>query len=229
MSFARRLGLVVGELLLTSGALVLLHLVWQLWWTDLAAFKAHDEILQRTRSVFEQSVSDVPGDRAQTAAEPFDTEMPQAEYIVHLPTIEAVHPVVDDVDEHSLSLGVLGHYPETQLPGEVGNFALAGHRTTYGRPLWAIADLKPGDPLVVETAEKYYVYSFDRHEIVYPYQVEILAPKPGFPDEEADSASMTLMACHPRFSAAQRIVAYSSLVREYDRADGPPMEVTGKW
>ncbi|ANS80012.1 Membrane protein [Serinicoccus hydrothermalis] len=80
-----------------------------------------------------------------------------------------------------LNLGVLGHYPSSDLPGEVGNFAVAGHRTTYGAPLWAIGEMALGDPIVVETAQGWNVCRLDRTEIIAPTQTEVIADVPGDP------------------------------------------------
>ncbi len=129
---------------------------------------------------------------------------------MHLPTIGEVRPVNEGVQLSVLNHGVLGHYPGTAEPGGVGHFALAGHRTTYGRPLWAVASLRPGDPVVVETATDYYVYRLSELRIVQPEQSEVVAPVPGRPGTAPTERWMVMTACHPKFSASQRIVALSS-------------------
>ncbi|OLT15662.1 hypothetical protein BJF80_09760 [Serinicoccus sp. CUA-874] len=146
---------------------------------------------------------------------------------MHLPTVGELRPVAQGVALPILNLGVLGHYPSTDLPGEVGNFAVAGHRTTYGAPLWSIGELRPGDPVVVETAEGWHVYDLDRTEIIAPTQTEVIADVPGEPGAEPTQAWMVMTACHPKFSAAQRIAAFALLDRFVPRADGPPPEVGG--
>ena len=88
--------------------------------------------------------------------------------------------------------GSLGHYTDTAMPGELGNFALAGHRQSYGAALRNQPDLEAGDPLIVETAEYFYVYRVTEHEIVAPTAIEVLAPVPGNPGVAADGYYLTL-------------------------------------
>ncbi|PZU43080.1 MAG: class E sortase [Arsenicicoccus sp.] len=156
-----------------------------------------------------------------------DTTWAQGEdlALVHLPTVGELRPVAQGVDLSILNLGVLGHYPSSDLPGEVGNFAVAGHRTTYGAPLWSIGELQPGDPVVVETQEGWFVYALDRTQVIAPTQTEVIAAVPGDPAAEPTKAWMVLTACHPKFSAAQRIAAFALLDRFVPRADGAPPEV----
>jgi sortase A len=147
--------------------------------------------------------------------------------IVHLPTIDEVRPVNEGVELSILNRGVLGHYPDSAAPGDVGNFAVAGHRTTYGRPLWGIAELSPGDPIVVETPTAYYVYRLSELRIVQPDQSEVVAPVPGRLGEQPSERWMVMTACHPKFSASQRIVALSMLDHAQPRSAGAPAALTG--
>lgn len=227
----------LGELLVTAGVLVLLFVVWQLWWTDVTANRYQDDLLADVRQEYlleatpspdpevpdaepgESPESEQPDTAADDAAPPADTVA-----IVHLPTIGEERVVLEGVELSILDLGVLGRYPDTADPGEVGNFAVAGHRTTYGRPLWGLGDMDLGDPVVVETADGWYVYHLERRRIVYPNQTEVLAPVPDQPGEEPEEAWMVMTACHPKFSAAQRIIGYSLFDRFVPRADGAPVE-----
>lgn len=187
----------LGEALVTLGGLLALFLVWQLWWTDVQANTEARQILEAAMA------------------------------IVHLPSIGEVRPVEQGVALSVLNQGVLGHYPESAAPGEVGNFAVAGHRTTYGRPLWDIDALRAGDPIVVETATDYYVYRVQELRILDPYQVEVVAPVPGEPGATPSEGWMVMTACHPKFSADQRIVAMSRLEYGQPRSAGPPAELDG--
>ena len=87
--------------------------------------------------------------------------------IMRIPRFGAdfARPVLEGTDHDTLTKGV-GHYPGTAMPGLVGNFAVAGHRTTYGRPFHNIDLLQKGDVIVVETKTSYVVYAVDRHVIV---------------------------------------------------------------
>ena len=125
--------------------------------------------------------------------------------IVRIPRFGAdyARPVLEGSDHDTLTRGV-GHYPGTAMPGQVGNFAVSGHRTTYGRPLHNIDRLKKGDVIVVETKASYIVYAVDRHVIVTPYQVEVIAPVPQQPGVQPTQAWMTMTTCHPKFSARER-------------------------
>lgn len=233
----------LGEVMVTAGSLVLLFLVWQLWWTDVQANAESEEILTATRDYFDRQgtstdaasepgpAPDAGGGPGEPAAQPGDPAymgVGQVVAIVHLPTIGEVRAVKDSVDLSVLNQGVLGHYADSQGPGEVGNFALAGHRTTYGRPLWAIAELRDGDPIVVETAEAYYTYRVERTRIVTPDQTEVTAPVPGRAGAEPTQRSMVLTACHPKFSAEQRIVAFAQMDDERPRGQGPPAAIGGR-
>ncbi|MGB3185308.1 MAG: class E sortase [Ornithinimicrobium sp.] len=228
----------LGELMITAGVLLLLFLVWQLWWTDIEANAEADNILESTRDTFASGASgasDPPresdrsgrssGDLAGAGDPPANGLAAAA--IVHMPTIGEVRPVLAGVELSVLNQGVLGQYPDSEAPGEVGSFTLAGHRTTYGRPLWSIAELQAGDPIVVETAETYYVYRFDRNQVVTPFQTEVIADVPGDSAAEATQKWMVMTACHPKFSAAERIVAFNSFSYQQPRSQGPPAEIAG--
>jgi len=99
---------------------------------------------------------------------------------------------------------------------------VAGHRTTYGRPFSDIDLLQKGDVVVVETKASYVVYAVQRHVIVTPDRVEVIAPVPQEPGAKANQAWMTMTACHPRFSASQRYVVFAKLVKRIPRASGLP-------
>jgi sortase A len=129
--------------------------------------------------------------------------------------------VLQGTDHDTLTAGV-GHYPGTAMPGGVGNFAVAGHRTTYGRPFHDIDRLAQGDTIVVETRTSYVVYAVDRHVIVTPDHVEVTAPVPQHPGVRPTQRWMTLTACHPKYSASQRYIVFARLVRTIPRAEGLP-------
>lgn len=123
-------------------------------------------------------------------------------------------PVVEGVDADDLARGI-GHYPHTQLPGQPGNFAIAGHRVTHGSPFRKLLELEKGDQIVVETADAVYTYELDaspRDLTVPPTDTWVLDPVPGKRDAPAKSI-ITLTTCQDLFHSADRSVAFGQLVR----------------
>ena len=215
---------VLGELLLTLGVLMLLFLVWQLWWTDVVADREQDSIVAELDQQW--------GEAEQKIAAPQDGPPPVPDTLgdtrvwgtMHVPEFDRQRvPLAEGVSlEKVLNVKGVGHYPETALPGQVGNFSVAGHRNTYGRPFEDIERLEAGDPIVVETADAFYVYEVTESLIVMPDAVEVIAPTPGQPEVEPTEAMLTLTACHPMYSARERYIVHAEFAYWTDRADGIP-------
>ena len=229
---------VLGELLLTAGALLLLFVAWQLWWTDVVADREQAVVTAALQEGWAAAPA-APAAPADPAADPAAASAPppalaapaegEAFGVVHVPRFGAdwqPRPVVEGTSADDLEAGV-GHYPGTALPGEVGNVALAGHRNTYGRPFHEIAALEPGDPVVVETAEGWFVYRATTAEVVRPRDVDVVAPVPGDPTAVPTERLLTLTACHPVGSARERYVQHAALDRFVPRAAGVPPELAG--
>jgi len=221
---------ILGEVLITLGLLVFLFVAWQLWWTDVTAKGEQAVAVQALEKGF--GPADPP---KRGAAEPLEraateplatlTKVPsgQAFAIARIPRFGAgyARPVLQGTDRDTLIKG-MGHYPGTAFPGQLGNFALAGHRTTYGRPLWDIDLLQKGDFIVIETKASYVVYAVDGHVIVTPDKVGVIAPVPQRPGVKPTEAWMTLTACHPKYSARYRYIVFAKLVKIIPRASGLP-------
>jgi sortase A len=129
------------------------------------------------------------------------------------------------VDVLNGRLSGVGHYSETQVPGEVGNFAVAAHRTTYGRSFHNIDLLVTGDHIYIETADGWFRYVYRNTEYVYPTGVGVLAPLPQFEQITTTDRVLTMTSCNPRFSAAERIIAYSVMDAWFPRSGGEPEEI----
>ena len=209
----------LGELLITVGLLVLLFVSWQLWWTDVTANREHASTIQALERDFGPPGRPSDGALATLKKVPLG----KAFAIVRIPRFgdDYAKPIFEGSDRDTLIKGV-GHYPGTAMPGQVGNFAISAHRTTYGRPFHNIDRLKKGDVIVVETKTSYNVYTVDRHILVTPNQVEVIAPVPQHPGDQPAQAWMTMTSCHPKFSARQRFVVFSKFVKSIPRADGLP-------
>jgi sortase A len=204
-----------GDVCLTVGVLLLLFVGWQLWWTDVTANRIQAGTVHTLTREFAQA--------APSSEHPAPVAMGQAFAILRIPRFGAdyARPVLEGTDHDILQLGV-GHYHGTAAPGAIGNFAVAGHRTTYGRPFHDIDTLRTGDLVVVETRSGYSVYSVRRHVIVLPTDVSVIAPVPQRPGVVPTQAWLTMTACHPKYSAAKRFVVFALLVKTYPHAQGMP-------
>ena len=208
----------LGDVFLTAGLGLLLFVGWQLWWTDVVANRAqHADVVALARA-FESDPP--PGSATATADAP---PLGKAFAILRVPRFgsDYARPILEGTTRDILTAGV-GHYEGTAEPGAVGNFAVAGHRTTYGRPFHDIDALRPGDRVVVETRTAFHVYAVRRHTIVSPDEVDVVAPVPERPGARPTRRWLTMTACHPRYSAAQRYVVFAELVTSYPRAEGLP-------
>lgn len=113
--------------------------------------------------------------------------------------------VVQGTDGRSLRGGP-GHFPGTPLPGAPGTTAIAGHRTTYGAPFRDVDKLRKGDEIEVEMPYGIFTYEVEKTRIVAPTATEVT--------RRVGYDRLVLTACHPLYSAAQRIVVFARQVRE---------------
>src|SRR5699024_6905328 len=105
--------------------------------------------------------------------------------IFYIPRIgdDNYRTVAEGVDlELVLNLMGVGLFPNSAMHGDVGNFSVAGHRVTYGKPFNQIAELRPGDEIIVQTKDGFYTYTFRIFDIILPDAVEVLSPVPDEPE-----------------------------------------------
>lgn len=205
---------VVGELLITAGVLVGLFLGWQLGFNDLNASRAQaDQGRTLSHKLLAEGKSGSPA--TGTTDDPPVTAAPEKSGtiwgVMYIPRFGTgyVKPLAQGTDRVSIlnKIGI-GHYPDSAMPGQVGNVAFAAHRVTYGRPFNQLGSLQAGDPVVIQTADGYYTYEFRNLKYVKPSQVDVVLPVPQKPDAPVGGRYLTLTSCNPMFSAAERIVAF---------------------
>jgi sortase A len=222
----------IGELMITAGMIVLLYMVYELFWTGVGTAQAQgglrDELVQQWGAA---PATPDPGAAASTGAQrptPVDPTGGEGMAIIRIPKLGASYAwvIVEGVSPSDLRLGP-GHYPNSALPGEVGNFAVAGHRTTYGAPFSGLDALDPGDAIVIETADTYFTYRVDDSTIVQPTQLDVVLPVPRAPGQQATEALLTLTTCHPRYAATQRLVVFSQLDSQQPKSAGLPPALAG--
>lgn len=133
-------------------------------------------------------------------------------------------PVLEGVNPPELDSGV-GHYLGTALPGQQGNFAVAGHRATYGEPFAYFDRLKRGDRVYVRTFDQWFVYVLDKDLMVKPRDVWVIDPQPGQLARTVPSDHLiSLVTCDPPWGSARRWVWWGHLVATHPK-DEPPVEV----
>ena len=128
---------------------------------------------------------------------------------IEIPKIGVDKTVVSGVSVGALRKGP-GHFPDTPFPGERGNAAIAGHRTTFGAPFYRVDELVVGDDIIVTTVAGRFVYKVSGLAIVDPTDYDVVA--------NSDTPTLTLVSCHPRLSASKRIIIKADL----DVAKSPP-------
>lgn len=223
----------IGELLVTGGVLVLLFLVWQLWLNDAVLRAAQDNEADALSKSWATSVPLPTASESPTAAiepvilaEPDDAEVFGILRVPRFGADYAAKMAGGVSTSRTLNPIGIGHYPDTQMPGEPGNFAVAGHRNTHGKPLNQVGTLQLGDAIVVEVPEGWYTYRFRTLEYVKPSGVGVLNPVPQVDNAEATDALITLTSCNPAFSTAERIIAYGVFESWTPRAAGEPASLT---
>jgi sortase A len=129
---------------------------------------------------------------------------------IKIPAIDLDTVVVEGITPSALRAGA-GHYPQTPLPCENGNVSIAGHRTTYGRPFGNLDMLKPGDTIELTTPIGGCVYQVSKAPwAVAPTDMSVIDP--------TGERSLTLTTCHPKGSAAQRLIVRATWVKDLKAA-----------
>ena len=223
--FARAAG-IFGEVLITLGVLLLLVVVYELWWTNLLA----DREITAGRDQLVSEWQEPPAPETVVAPDPDPVAVSDGEpfALIYIPRIKDDVwgiPLIEGVSDEDLAKGI-SHFPGTALPGETGNFALAGHRATHGEPLRFIDQLQPGDTVYVETETGWYSYVLNRDEIVLPTDVWVVDPVPGQPVGTVPTQSIiTLLTCNPRWSSTERWVWWGELTEVTHKSEGVPQEI----
>lgn len=206
--------------LITLGVIVLLFVAYELLGTNIA--EAHSQSNLKRSFSSAVSASKTSGSDAPTlgsGAGTTNSDLPPGGAIDHLviPRIGVDKYVVQGIGEADLRRGP-GHYPETVMPGQIGNAAIAGHRTTYGAPFFDLNQMKDGDDIfLTDTQGRRWDYRVTRSFVVSPTDVSVLDPTP--------IAQLTLTTCNPRFSATNRLIVTAQLYGQVPLPAPPPPPV----
>lgn len=190
--------------MLVGGTLLLLFVAYQLWGTGIYEAQQQSNLTSQfhaEQAKVRHAARPVAGTTTTTAPLPPPPEG-QAVGIIRIPKIGVERTIVQGISVPDLRSGP-GHYPDSPMPGQIGNAAIAGHRTTYGAPFSRLDELAPGDKISVATLSGTFTYTVTEQLIVTKADVYVLDPTP--------DATLTLTTCHPKYSAAQRLVVKARL------------------
>jgi sortase A len=233
---------VAGEVLITAGVFVLLFLGWQLWWNSIVLTNDQASSADSLANQWQTEAPASPG-ATPTATSPADPAAPvnygdpavmgepgaTSDFaILYVPRFgpDFKRTISEGVDPKTvLNKGGAGHYPDTGMPGAVGNFAIAAHRDGWGSAFININELQVGDPIYVETQDGWYTYRYRSSEYVSPYGVGVIDPVPQQTDAVATDRLITLTSCNPLYIASERIAAYGVFESWQPRSAGPPADI----
>ena len=237
---ARVLG-AIGRVFISVGVIILLFVAYQLWGTGLREARSQQALSNEFESAITERIEAVEAETAdqQTPSTPTTADLvrvPSADTLarlgppppptdgdaiaqIRIPKIGVDKIVVEGVGVEDLKKGP-GHYGGTALPGQPGNAAIAGHRTTYGAPFNRIDELDRGDTIHVTTLQGGFSYTVSETRIVAPHQVEVL--------QDFGDNRLTLTSCHPKFSARERIIVTAILNEDPAAIDPVNIDVPGE-
>ncbi|MDQ6937591.1 MAG: class E sortase [Actinomycetota bacterium] len=239
----------IGQTLVTVGLVLLLFVVYEVWVTNIYAHRKQNDVHKQFQRSIAAGTDPLKGvDRLKLPAGK-QVVLPAGQGFANLyiPTLgkDYAFTIVQGVRDGDLEKGP-GHYPGTAIPGQVGNFSIAGHRVGKGEPFLNLNELRPGDAVVVQTAGNWYIYrvlgntaSGDLsaadaqgvvgRQIVAPSDVDVIDPVPGHPGETPSRVLMTMTTCHPKYSADRRMIVHALLARAV-KASGTqtPRELGGR-
>ena len=209
-----------GQTLITAGVIILLFCVYELWFTGVYTARAQHDLQDELEHVFAQTPPGAPEIPA--------VKLGHGLAILRIPRLgRGYHKViVEGIGRDDLRKGP-GHYPGTALPGQVGNFVVSGHRTTYGAPFNQLDKLKVGDAIVIETRSNWYTYRETSHEVVKPTAIGVTYPVPDQPGAKPTKKLLTFTTCNPKYSARQRLIVFAQLVETTAKPGVPSVLSSG--
>ncbi|MYU54870.1 MULTISPECIES: class E sortase [Streptomyces] len=237
----------VSEILVTLGTLIVLFVVYVLFWTGVRADSAMDGELGALQQLWSAGPaagggSGGPGATggSGTAAGPSGGaagEQPrQPAYadgtsfaVMYIPRFGAdwAKPVLQGTATDTLKRG-LGHYERTARLGATGNFAVAGHRRTYGDPFKDFPQLRPGDAVVLSDGMTWFTYRIDKRPYTtLPSDIGVIDPVPRKSGYDGPGRYLTLTTCEPEWGHSHRLIAWAHLDATQPVGRGRPSALTG--
>ncbi|MGY0059997.1 class E sortase [Streptomyces sp. LZ34] len=218
----------LSEVCLTVGTLIVLFVVYVLYWTGVRADRAMDGEIDRLQDRWATGpVAGAAAPARQSEPEPYRDGASFA--IMYIPRFGAdwVKPVLEGTATDTLKKG-LGHYTRTAPLGARGNFAVAGHRRTYGDPFKDFPRLRPGDAVVLTDGTTWYTYRIDKRPYrTLPTDVGVIDPVPRASGFRGPGRYLTLTTCEPEWGHSHRLIAWAHLDATRPVTEGKPEALLG--
>jgi sortase A len=214
---------VTGEVFLTFGVVVALFLAYLMWGSGEREARAQDQFTAQLNREWQSSPVTVgllpprPDPITLRTGEPFA--------FLRIPAFgpQWRFTIVEGTTLAQLNVSP-GHVPGTQLPGQVGNFAVAGHRVTAGNPFWGLPSLHAGDMVYIDTQYDTYAYQITGSPAwVAPTDLSVLDPVPGSPLKRPTRRLITLITCDPAWTGTHRVIVTGALVVVTGRGRHPDL------
>ncbi|MCX4549648.1 class E sortase [Streptomyces sp. NBC_01387] len=223
-----------SELCITVGALIVLFVVYLLFWTGIKADSAADHQIDDLHRQWAGATaspgaasgaggtSSKPGRTASPAPVAYRAGKPFA--VMYVPRLGRSwsRPVLQDTAVGTLQKG-LGHYAGTARLGDTGNFAVAGHRRTYGDPFKDFPELRPGDAVVLTDGTTWFTYRIDKKPyLTVPSDTGVIDPVPVKSGFQGPGRYLTLTTCDPEWGSSHRLIAWGHLDSTQPVTKGKP-------
>ncbi len=202
----------IGKFLLVVAVTGICYFSYEVLWTNHVAHRAATNKSQAIKNDWQHQT---------TTSAPAIGEGFALLYIPRLKSDVWELPILHGTEPEQLDVGA-GHYVNTRLPGESGNFAIAAHRSTHGQPFAHIEQLRAGDRVIVQTRDTWYTYALDVDAQVSPDDAWVLEDNPGgIANKVGSDKIITLTTCTPRYGSSGRWIWWGHLVESAPIKDIP--------
>ena len=193
----------VGKTLISAGVLLLLFVAYQLWGTGLAESQAQNKL--KSQFVTSTTVAGISLDVPVATTLPPPPKKGDVVAQIIIDKIDVNKFVIAGVGYKELEKGP-GLFASSPLPGQLGNVAIAGHRTTFGAPFGRVNELAKGDRIVMKTSRGEFVYLVTgAPKIVKASAVDVIRTV------DPTRATLTLVTCHPKWTSENRMIISAEL------------------
>ncbi|RPK62208.1 Sortase family protein [Streptomyces sp. ADI96-02] len=222
-----------SEICVTVGTVIILFVAYVLFWTGVKAADAAGGEIDALRGRWDREAVAPPAPGPAATASPTAAPVPyragEPFAMMYIPRFGAdwEWPVLENTAVRTLQKG-LGHYSGTARPGERGNFAVAGHRRTYGDPFKDFPKLRAGDAVIVNDGTTWFTYRVARAPYrTVPTDTAVIDPVPRRSGFQGPGRYLTLTTCEPEWGSSHRLIVWAHLDATLPVGEGRPAAFAG--